>query len=214
MQILVISGSRNRQGKTAQAINAVLKGFAKAGGNSESIYLPEMAIERCRQCNADGWGICRSEGRCIIEDDFASIVDKVKKADLVFFANPVYFGDLCESVRAFLDRYRRIRFRRPAPAQGAPASAPAPAASPMGGVGGIPAIGLCYAGGSGNGTITAVGSLERILQTGGFDIVDMIPVRRQNLEMKMPYLERVGEWLVTKPTSGPWPPPPAAPTGR
>ena len=214
MQVLVISGSRNRQGKTAQAINAVLKGVAKAGGNSESIYLPEMAIERCRQCNADGWGICRSEGRCIIEDDFASIVDKVKKADLVFFANPVYFGDLCESVRAFLDRYRRIRFRRPAPAQGAPARAPAPAAAPMGGAGGIPAVGYCFAGGSGNGTITAMYSLERALQTGGFDIVDMIPCRRQNLEIKMAHLERVGEWLVTKPTSGPWPPPPAIPTGR
>jgi multimeric flavodoxin WrbA len=208
MQILVISGSRNKQGKTAQAINAVLKGAAKAGGRAESLFLPEMAIERCRQCNPDGWGICRSEGRCIIEDDFAAIVEKIRKADLVFFANPVYFGDLCESLRAFLDRYRRIRFRRPAAGQGAPPP------SPMGGAGGIPAVGLCYAGGSGNGTITAISSLERILQTGGFDIVDMIPVRRQNLEMKMGYLERVGEWMVGKPTSGPWPPPPAAPAGR
>src|ERR1039457_2022787 len=179
MQVLVISGSRNKQGKTAQAINAVLKGVAKASGKSESLYLPEMAIERCRQCNADGWGICRSEGRCIIEDDFASTVEKIKKADLVFFANPVYFGDLCESLRAFLDRYRRIRFRRPAAGQAAP-----PVSPMMAGAGGIPAVGYCYAGGSGNGTVTAMASLERILQTGGFDIVDMIPCRRQNLEMK------------------------------
>jgi hypothetical protein len=36
----------------------------------------------------------------------------------------------------------------------------------------------------------------------------MIPVRRQNLEMKLPHLERVGEWLTTKPVSGPPPVPP------
>ena len=82
MQILALSGSRNRQGKTAQAINAILKGVANAGGNSESIFLTELALEKCRQCNDDGWGDCRSKGQCIIEDDFASIVEKIKAADV------------------------------------------------------------------------------------------------------------------------------------
>ncbi len=218
-QILAISGSRNHEGaKTALAVNTVLKGVKKAGGSSESIYLPEMELERCRQCDADGWGICRREGRCIIEDDFQSIVDKIKKADAVFIANPVYFGDLCESLRVFFERYRRTRFRRPAPASGTSPAAAAPAPRPgmpgmMPTAGGTPAVGYCYAGGSGNGTITALANLERVLQTCGFDLVDMIPARRQNLDNKLPYLERIGEWLVTKPTSGPWPPP-APPQGR
>jgi NAD(P)H-dependent FMN reductase len=204
MQILALSGSRNRQGKTAQAINAILKGVAKARGNSECIFLTELTIERCRQCNDDGWGICRNEGICIIEDDFASVAEKVMKADVVVFANPVYFGDLCESMRTFLDRYRRTHaFRRPSGGQGAPGM------PPMGG-GGIPAICLCYAGGSGNGTITCAASMERVLQMCGFDIVDMILARRQNLEIKLPMLETIGQWLVSKPTSGPWPPPPPA----
>jgi multimeric flavodoxin WrbA len=206
MKILVLSGSRNRQGKTAQAINAILKGVAKAGGDSEEIFLTELSLEKCRQCNEDGWGDCRSKGQCIIEDDFDSTAEKVKAADVVVFANPVYYGDLSESMRGFLDRYRRTRFsRRPPTGQGAPGS------PPFGG-GGTPAIGLCYAGGSGNGTISCCANLERILQTCGFDVVDMIPARRQNLEVKLPVLELVGEWLVTKPTSGPWPPPP--PPGR
>ena len=204
MSILVISGSRNRKGKTAQAMDAVCNGVAKAGGKSESVFLPELKLERCRQCNPDGWGICRTEGRCIIEDDFASIVDKIKAADAVVFANPVYFSDLCESLRGFLDRYRRIRFStafRP----------PAPGGPPMGlGGGGKPAVGYCYAGGSGMGTINCLANLERQLQTCGFDLVDMVPARRQNLDMKLPYLEKIGEWLVSKPTSGPWPPPPPA----
>jgi len=202
MQILVLSGSRNRQGKTAKAITAICKGITDAGGKSEVIFLIEQNLERCRQCNDDGWGICRSEQRCIIDDDFASIVEKIKAADVLVFATPVYFGDLSESMRGFLDRYRRTRFttvfRRPL-ATNIPNQLPVRQ-------GGIPAIGYCYAGGSGNGTISCLASLERALLTSGFDVVDMIPARRQNLEMKLPLLESVGKWLATKPASGPWPP--------
>jgi len=187
MQILVLSGSRNPQGKTAQAINAVRRGITAAGGESECLFLPELKLERCRQCEADGWGLCRKEGRCIIEDDFPSLVEKIKSSAVVVFANPVYYGDLSESMRGFLDRLRRIRFRRNAPVLPA----------------GIPAIGLCYAGGSGNGAPNCCASLERVLQMCGFDIVDMVPLRRQNLDVKLPVLELTGRWLVTRPTSGP-----------
>lgn len=186
MKILVLSGSRNPQGKTTHAINSVRKGISAAGGESEYLFLPELNLERCRQCDPNGWGLCRKEGRCIIEDDLPVLVDKIKSSDGVVFANPVYFGDLTESMRGFLDRLRRIRFRRTDPT------------IPQG----IPAVGLCYAGGSGNGSPNCCASLDRALQTCGFDVVDMVPLRRQNLEAKLPALEIIGKWLVTKPTSG------------
>ena len=69
MSILIISGSRNPKGRTAALINAIGTGIARAGGQWESIFLPELEIERCRQCDNDGWGLCRREQRCIIEDD-------------------------------------------------------------------------------------------------------------------------------------------------
>ena len=197
MKILVLSGSRNREGQTARAIEAIRKGVTGAKGKTEVIFLTELNLERCRQCDPDGWGLCRKEGRCVIEDDLASVVAKVKAADVLVFANPVYFGDLSESMRTFTDRFRRTLFK--------PGAAPRPG-FPMSG--GTPAIGLCYAGGSGNGTVSCAASLERVLQTCGFDVVDMIPVRRQNIDVKVPMLEMVGKWLVTKPVSGPFPPPP------
>ncbi len=197
MKALFISGSRDREGQTARAIKAVQKGIANGKGTSEVIFLTELKIERCRQCDPDGWGLCRKEGRCIIDDDLASVVAKVKAADVLVFANPVYFGDLSESMRAFLDRFRRTLFK--------PGQAPRPG-FPMGG--GKPAIGISYAGGSGNGTVSCSATLERILQTCGFDVVDMIQVRRQNIDVKIPMLEMTGKWLATKPTSGTWPPPP------
>jgi NAD(P)H-dependent FMN reductase len=119
-------------------------------------------------------------------------VEKIKAADVIVFANPVYFRDLSESMRGFLDRLRRIRFTGGPP--------PMPGRPPISS--GTPAVGLCYAGGSGFGTISALANLEKILQECGFDIVDMVSVRRQNLEVKLPMLELTGQWLATKPVSG------------
>jgi multimeric flavodoxin WrbA len=196
MKVLILSGSRNREGQTARIIKSVQKGIAAGKGESEVIFLIEKEIERCRMCDADGWGLCRRESRCIIEDDLQGIIDKVKAADVLVFANPVYFSDLSESLRSFLDRYRRTLFK--------PGKAPPPG---FGISGGTPAIGICYAGGSGNGTASALFNLERILQTCGLDVVDMITVRRQNMDIKLQQMEIVGKWLASKPTSGTWPPP-------
>ena len=190
MLILMLSGSRNRKGRTARAMEAIGKGVRKAGGKTESIFLTELAIERCRQCNKEGYGICISKRRCIIKDDFASVVAKMKAADVVVFASPVYFLDLSESMRAFLERARRII---PDSARYLPFNAVK---------GATPAVGVCLAGKNGGGATNCCMNLEKNIKECGFDVVDMIPLRRQNLEFKLPILELTGEWLATKPTSG------------
>jgi multimeric flavodoxin WrbA len=191
MKVMMISGSRNTAGRTAQCANAIAKGLEQAGATSELVFLPTMKIERCRQCEADGWGICRREGRCVINDDFAGLLEKMKATDVVVFANPVYFRDLSDSMRSFLDRVRRLKFMQPD--------------RPMEGK---PAMGICLAGGSGNFAPSAGYILDTVLQMCGFDVVDMVNVRRQNLDIKLPMLEATGRWLATKPTSGPMPPMP------
>lgn len=186
MKAIVISGSRNPEGQTAQATAALMKGMAKAGAAAERVFLPALKIERCRQCDNSGWGLCNRDGRCIIKDDFAELVLKIKDADVAVFATPVYYADLSESLRAFTDRLRRICTHEAgrAPIQGKPA------------------IGVCVAGGGGGGAPACCVSLEKVIATCGFDVVDMIPVRRQNLRAKEHVLELTGEWLATKPKSG------------
>ena len=180
MKAFVISGSRNPQGRTARAAEALLEGLRGQGAEAEIVFLPQMDVQRCRQCDEAGWGLCRQEGRCVIEDDFAGLVKKIRAADAAVFANPVYFGDLSESLRAFLDRLRRTT-RHEAGRQG---------------LAGKCAVGVCVAGGGGGGAPACTVSLEKVLATCGFDVVDMIPVRRQNLGMKLQVLSTVGGWLA------------------
>jgi multimeric flavodoxin WrbA len=180
MKTLLLLGSRNPEGRTARAAEALAAGLSAAGCSWERIILTELALERCRQCEADGWGRCRAEGRCVIEDDFAELADRVRRADAVVFATPVYFGDLSESLRAFLDRLRRVCRHDAAEA----------------GVAGKPALGICVAGGGGGGAPSCALSLERVLGTCGFEVVDVVPVRRQNLELKLEVLATTGRWLA------------------
>lgn len=51
MNILLISGSRNPDGQTAQALKAVRTGLLRAGAETETVFLPTLAVERCRQCD-------------------------------------------------------------------------------------------------------------------------------------------------------------------
>lgn len=185
MKLLTILGSRNPEGQTARAARALAAGAEQAGVEVAFVFLPELNLERCRQCEADGWGICRSEGTCIIEDDFAGLVERIREADAVAVATPVYFSDLSESCRGFLDRLRRITRHEDGKAK----------------VAGRPAVGICVAGGGGGGGPACAVSLEKVLSTCGFDVVDMVPARRQNLEMKCEVLKTVGRWLATGPTS-------------
>ena len=183
MHVLIISGSRNPDGQTARALGALLLGVQDAGGTGETIFLPALDIRLCRQCDSSGWGKCMSEHKCVIKDDFAAVVRKLTAADVAVFATPVYFGDLSESLRAFLDRLRRCWWDAAAPEGGA----------------GKPAIGICVAGGGGGGAPSCVSRLQGILDTCGFDVIDIVPVRRQNLDEKCRALRDTGRWIAQRP---------------
>jgi multimeric flavodoxin WrbA len=122
----------------------------------------------------------------VIEDDFAEIVSQMRSADAAVFATPVYFGDLSESLRGFLDRLRRVS-RHEVGREGLTEK---------------PAVGICVAGGGGGGGPTCTVSLDKVLRTIGFDVVDLVPVRRQNLDLKVTLLRTTGKWLAGQAASG------------
>lgn len=182
MKVLLISGSRNREGQTARAAKALLAGAKEAGADVDTLFLPELAIERCRQCDANGWGDCRAKGECVIEDDLPRILEAMRVADLLAFATPVYYGSLSESIRACLDRVRRVCTHEAGRV----------------GIRGKPALGVCVAGGGGGGSYNCTVDLERALTSTGLDVLAIQPARRQNLDVSCEMLERLGAWAVTQ----------------
>jgi multimeric flavodoxin WrbA len=181
MHILAICGSRNPEGQTARALGAYLAGAVSGGATTDWVRLPSAGIQACRQCDDDGWGECRYGEQCIItEDAFADVTRLLLEADAVVFATPVYFSEPSESLRAYLDRLRRVAWH----------------GLRKRGVEGKRAAGICVAGGGGGGAPHCVDALEFVLQTCGFAVVDMIPVRRQTLDLKLETLGQAGAWFA------------------
>jgi multimeric flavodoxin WrbA len=178
MKIVAIQSSPNLKGLTAETAKKVLKGAEAAGHETELINLNKRVIKKCKACDS-GWGQCRSEGTCIQKDDFADTIDKINQADAFVFSTPVYYHDLSESAKTFLDRWRRVEryhgFKRYTDK---------------------PYMGIACAGGSGNGAARALYLLEEYLKRIGFKNYDLITVTKVNKSHKLPMLEKAGKHIL------------------
>jgi multimeric flavodoxin WrbA len=177
MTCIAIQSSPNLNGLTASLAQAVLNGVQEKGKSTELVHLNQLDIQPCRACN-NGWGECRTKGTCVLEDDFDALCTKLAAADTVVFATPVYWHDLSESAKRFLDRLRRCETFR-----GFKTYA------------GIPVIGITSAGGSGRGAARALYNLEDYLRRLGFEIFDLVSVTRFSKDHKLPMLQEAGRLL-------------------
>lgn len=178
LKVVALQGSPNVDGLTASLAQAALDGAAEAGAEGTLIQLTAHQIAHCRQCD-NGWGICREQGRCALEDDFAAVRAQVLEADAWMLVTPVYFGDLSECVKAFTDRLRRCNVG----AQGA-------------GLAEKSVIGVAAAGGSGRGTATCLGSLDRLFAHINADIADLIVVTRRSAAYKREAVRAAARTMV------------------
>lgn len=176
-KVLGIQSSPNFDGHTSRLIQMVLKGSEEMGAQIELVHLHKLNISACKVCN-EGWGLCKSEGICVIEDDFQDLRDKMYSVDAIVFNTPVYFGNISENARYFLDRLRRceIGSREKSQLPNKPAIVMASAKS--------------------GGSTKAVHELEDYFRYFKLRIVDSIPMTMNNSPYKLDMLKEAGKNLV------------------
>ncbi|MCX5806271.1 MAG: flavodoxin family protein [Proteobacteria bacterium] len=105
MKITAINAShRGDEGFTHFLINKIATGAAQQGALFETVVLTKHRINRCIGCQA-----CHTEKsylKCIYEDkdDVKEIFDKMREADILIFATPVYLFNMSGLLKIFLDR--------------------------------------------------------------------------------------------------------------
>ena len=99
-KILVVLGGGRPNGNTKQLADAFIKGAAEAGHQTELISLNKLRVNGCTGCNA-----CRYGKPCVQKDDFNSLIPKIKEADLIVFASPLYFWTISSKIKAFIERF-------------------------------------------------------------------------------------------------------------
>jgi multimeric flavodoxin WrbA len=109
MKILALNGShRGNQGYTHFLIERVFQGARAAGGECEEIVLARHKLNRCLSCHE-----CQGQDRylkCVYsdKDDVRAIFQKMRDADLVIYATPVYVFGMSSLLKLLLERFYGI----------------------------------------------------------------------------------------------------------
>ncbi|MDD4137416.1 MAG: flavodoxin family protein, partial [Methanoregula sp.] len=100
MKIIAIHGSpRTIQSTTRILANFVLAGAAEAGAVTEMIDLCDLRITPCSACEG-----CSFNGICVFDDDVPALLTRMKEADGIIFASPVYIDNVSGQMKIFFDR--------------------------------------------------------------------------------------------------------------
>ena len=100
MKVLVIHGSMRKNGNTSILADEFLRGAKEAGHETEKVELREKKFGDCFGCQA-----CHNNGgTCVQKDDMAEALEKMKAADVIVFASPLYYFTWTGLMKRFLDR--------------------------------------------------------------------------------------------------------------
>lgn len=97
--VCILSTSPRKGGNSDRLADAFLRGAADAGHNAEKICLHDKTLSFCKGCLA-----CQKTHRCVIRDDMDAILEKMRTADVLVFATPVYYYEMCGQMKTLLDR--------------------------------------------------------------------------------------------------------------
>ena len=98
-KVLIVSTSL-RGGSNSEILAKECEKGAKAGGNDvEYISLKNKEIKYCIGCLS-----CQKTGKCVLKDDVADIMAKVKESEVIVFATPIYYYEMAGQMKTLLDR--------------------------------------------------------------------------------------------------------------
>ena len=99
MKVLLINGSPKAKGNTSVALHEMENVFAEQGIETEVMHIGNKDIRGCIAC-----GKCESLGKCVFDDAVNEAAAKLKEADGMVVASPVYYASANGTVVSFMDR--------------------------------------------------------------------------------------------------------------
>ncbi|MCL5674740.1 MAG: flavodoxin family protein [Candidatus Omnitrophica bacterium] len=101
MKVLGINGSPRIGGNTDILLDRVLEGAKSAGAETEKIILNRLKFVGCQECRE-----IPDERPCIVMDDMQSVYPRIKQADVIILASPIFFGSISAQTKAMIDRFQ------------------------------------------------------------------------------------------------------------
>lgn len=102
-KVVIVSSTYRKDGNSEVLAKQFEKGAIESGNEVETIYLRDITLNYCRGCFA-----CLNLKHCVLKDDGAELMEKVRKADVLCFATPIYYYAVSGQLKTFLDRMNPI----------------------------------------------------------------------------------------------------------
>ncbi len=179
MNIMIITSSPNTDGLTAACGKEAKLGVEMGSANASITSLNSLNIPACHACG-NAWGTCATKHDCQVQDDFQKLHGEISKADAYIIITPVYWGEMSESLKSFIDRLRRCEATK----------------GIENNLAGKPFICVAAPGGTGNGCISTLASFERFVDHVKGVKYDFIGVTQRNKEYKLTTIRNAAKCMA------------------
>ncbi len=99
MKIVAFNGGPCSGGNTEILLEGALKPLREAGHSVRVFNLYDLNIKPCQDC-----GGCAKTGVCVHEDAMADIYAKIREAERIILASPIFFFNLSTQAKTMVDR--------------------------------------------------------------------------------------------------------------
>ena len=97
--IVIVSSSPRAKSNSDVLAQEFCRGAKESGHTVRTIRLRELDLKFCIGCMA-----CHDLGKCVIKDSVNELLPVVADADVLVFATPIYYYEMCGQLKTFLDR--------------------------------------------------------------------------------------------------------------
>ncbi len=97
--IAALFGSPRRGGNTATLLKRAVAGARNAGADVTEIVLRDLKMSPCLEIYG-----CKTEGKCVIKDDFGAVEALLSRVDGLMLASPIFFYAVSAHTKILMDR--------------------------------------------------------------------------------------------------------------
>ena len=102
--ILILKGSPREKGNSSTLAEQAAAGARQAGAEVECFDLHGLDIRPCDACD-----LCQGGDDCVIEDDMQALYPKLRRAEAILIASPVYWFTMSAQTKLCIDRWYALQ---------------------------------------------------------------------------------------------------------
>ena len=103
VKIVALYGSPRRKGNSALLLRRAVQGARELGAEVEEVVLRDLKISPCLEIYG-----CMETGKCVIQDDFQDLRERIIAAQGLMLASPIFFYTVSSHTKMLIDRFQSL----------------------------------------------------------------------------------------------------------